>query len=143
MSINESKIVVCPHCKHEQSVQIWQSLNVALAPEAKKALFEGQINLLACGQCGKKTFIPVALLYHDPERHIAVQYYPAAVIRSSDFLKQFKADGTFVASDTTAMEVPNYLRYIHIVFNMDELITYIVFREVLADYHRTGKVELN
>jgi len=143
MSVNESRVAVCPHCQHEQSLQIWQSLNVALDREAKKMLFEGQLNLLVCESCGKKTFLPVPFLYHDPDRQIAVQYYPTGVIRDHNFLSNYKMDGSFVVSDTAGLDVPDYMRHIHIVFNMDELITYIVFREVLNDFHRTGKVELN
>jgi hypothetical protein len=143
MSVNETKTITCPHCQHEQSVQIWQSLNVALDHETKKELFEGRLNLLVCEYCGKKTFIPVPLLYHDPGRQIAAQYYPPGVIRDHKFLGQFRSDGAFVVSDTAGLDVPEYMRHIHIVFNMDELVTYIVFREVLFDYHRTGRVELN
>lgn len=141
MSVNESRIVTCPHCQHEQSVRIWQSLNVSLDKSAKKDLFEGKINLLVCEKCGQKTFIPVPFLYHDPDRQIAVQYYPAGVIRDEQFLSHFKIDGSFADSDNIGFEVPDYMRHIHIVFNMDELITYIVFRETLADFHRIGQRE--
>lgn len=143
MSINESKIIVCPHCQHEQTIQIWQSLNVSLDKDAKKDLFEGKINLMECEKCHQKTLVPVPLLYHDPARKYAVQYYPTAIIRNEQFLSQFKIDGTYAGDQDIQLEAPDYMRRLHIVFNMNELVTYIVFREVLADYHLTGKVMLN
>ena len=143
MSINETKIVICPHCQREQSVKIWQSLNVALDQEVKKELFEGKINLLVCENCQQKTFIPVPFLYIDPERQIAVHYFPTAVIRDQEFLRQFNIDGTYSGGESAGLEVPDYMRHLHIVFNMDELVTFIVFREVLFDFHRTGKVLLD
>jgi len=143
MSVNEIKVVVCPHCQHEQTVKIWQSLNVAFDRTAKKELFEGKINLLVCENCQQKTFIPVPFLYHDPERQMAVQYFPGVVIRDEKFLGQFEIDGTYAGDENAGLEVPDYMHHLHLVFNMDELVTYVIFREVLADYHQTGKVMLN
>jgi len=143
MSVTEEKQVACPQCGQEQSITLWKSLNVAQNPEEKPRLYNGEINLLVCNKCGHKSFVPTPLLYHDLDRRIAVQYFPPAYIRRPEFIQQFNRDGSFAPGDALQVEVPDYLRQLHIVFNMNELVTYVIFRDVLAEYHQTGKVMLN
>jgi len=135
LSISEQRLINCPQCQHPQSVTIWSSINVLLNPEGRNQLFNGEINHFHCAKCGHESLIPLPLLYHDPERQIAAHYFPPRSIEKAEFLNQFDSQGKFRAGDQVDFEVPEYLKDVHVVFNLDELITYIIFRETLLEFH--------
>lgn len=135
MSIHEQRLVTCPQCQHQQSVTVWSSINVMLNPEGRNRLFNGEINRFRCAQCGYESLIPLPLLYHDPGRQIAAHYFPSNSIEKAEFLNQFDIRGKFSAGNQVDFEVPEYLKDVHVVFNLDELITYIIYRETLIEFH--------
>lgn len=116
----------CPDCGNKQETTVWDSVNVKLDPDLKKKLFDAQINVFSCEKCGKKTFINAPLLYHDMTQQFCVQYYPPESLDQREFFRRFKPDGSFA---NTGM--PAYIVRPHIVFRMDEMLRYVIFRDRL------------
>jgi len=134
MSFHEDRTVKCPECGVEQTVRIWNSLNVSLNPHEKNKLYDGEINLFVCESCGHKAYIPVSFLYHDMERKFCVQYFPATSMKKAEFLMLFNADGSMKITENVEFPVPDYMKNVQVVFSMDELIRYVLFREMLIEY---------
>lgn len=134
MSIVKKVAVLCPSCQLENIVSIWESLNVALDPEAKKSLLEGSLNTYQCKACEQKVLVPVPFMYHDMDRQICVQFYPFDALRKPDFFSHFALDGSISKQVSKGLNIPKYMRNRHIVFDMSELVRYILFREQLLIY---------
>ncbi len=139
MTLEQAGTVGCPDCGREQEIQIWRSINVSARPELKTMLFEGKINIFECPSCGSKARIAVPLMYHDMDRQYCVHYVPPEDLDDTT-LGMFEKDGTLRA------DLPEYMRAQHIVFEMSEMIRYVLFRDRLSDYHERearGEVDLD
>lgn len=127
--------VTCPHCGKEQEFEVWQSLNVTLDPDVKARFLRGEINVFACDACGERSLCDGPLLYHDMERKFSAQYIPWEKASDPAFLKGFTSEGTLpVREDDPFAGLPEmqYLHRPHVVFDMSELLRYVVFRDGLA-----------
>jgi RNA polymerase subunit RPABC4/transcription elongation factor Spt4 len=124
----------CPHCGNKQETMVWDSINVSLDPELKTKLYAAEINLFECQKCQKKTFINAPLLYHDMEMQFCVQYYPRKALDDEGFHRQFNADGSIAVTGMPAAfaESGAYITRPHIVFDMNEMIRYVAFRDRVA-----------
>jgi hypothetical protein len=109
-----------------------------LDPDLREKLFNGEINVFVCQECGDKAFINTSLLYHDMERQYCVQYYPVQAIEDAEFLKTFTRDAklNFGQVSEYMARSKGYIKEPHIVFNLDEMIQYIRFRDKLYDLHK-------
>ena len=123
----------CPHCGNEQETRVWDSLNVTLDPELKEKLYRGEVNQFECEKCGQKTFIDAPLLYHDMTQKFCVQYYPPNALKDTDFLKNFNSDGWQKSMLSIPKELCKYLQKPHVVFDMNEMIRYVLFRDLISD----------
>jgi hypothetical protein len=123
----------CTSCSTKRSVDVYDSINVSLDPTLKEKLFKGEINFFQCEKCKEKAFIPVPLLYHDMEKHILVQFYPFDLVEDKTFLEQFSKDGEWSSAMTRILprKLKGFYKGLHIVFDMGELIRYIIFRDKL------------
>jgi len=129
--------VTCPKCQNEQEVQVYNALNVTLNPAEKITLFEGQINIFECDVCGYKALLAVPFLYHDLERAFCVYYFPAEFVEEDEFIRNsITAEGKIRVPQLTGGQFPAYMADAHIVFSMQELLNYVVFRERLIDFYR-------
>lgn len=72
MSQSSTISLSCPKCSHAQEFTTWNSINVALNPEKKGELRNGSLHRLICAQCGDKSEVNYATLYHDPENKFMV-----------------------------------------------------------------------
>ncbi len=140
MTYIKTETVTCPQCNKEQNVIIHSTLNVTLDPGLREDLFNGRINIFECSSCGYHAMIGTPLLYHDMEHNFAIQYYPEESLDEEDFFKQFDHDLT--RNDDMGLpsteKMPRYLLFPHIVFDMQEMMRYIVFRERLLKKDQTG-----
>ena len=134
MSLERTIAVRCPKCQTEDTAQVWESINASLDPEQKSALLEGNLNTFICRSCGTKFLIPVAFMYHDMERHICVQYYPFEALHKAEFFAHFAINGDISKKVSKGLHLPDYMRKRQVVFDMAELVRYIVFRERLFEY---------
>jgi len=125
----------CPKCGERNSVTLYDSINVSEDPNLKEKLFEGEINSFKCEKCQEKVFVQIPLLYHDMDKHFLVQYYPFNAVEDNEFLNQFSKEGEW--SPELINRIPRKLREpykrIHIVFDMGELVRYVIFRDKIAE----------
>jgi hypothetical protein len=149
MSLERSIELTCPECQHQQTAIIWDSLNADVSPEAREELPRGRINVFDCDGCGQKFAIPVPLLYHDMARKFLVQFYPFEAFDDA-FLGRFDDNGRDIRFVDTcgAMNASegdggfSYMKNPHIVFDMGELVRYVLFRERLFD-SRSRRAEID
>lgn len=140
MSSKDKHNVTCPQCGHEQETLVWNSINVTRDPELKQKLFNGELNVFKCNTCKHTGLINAPLLYHDMERKYCVQYYPQESLKEDSFLRQFSQEGkwSYEKIDNLTKMLPKggaYLATPHFVFDMNEMIRYIKFRDRLFDLH--------
>lgn len=123
----------CPKCGVRQTTTVCDNINVSLEPTLKEKLFQGEINHFKCEECKENVFISIPLLYHDMERHILIQFYIFDFLRDKKFLEQFSKDGelSFTITRLYPRKLRKYYKGIHIVFDMGELVRYVIFRECL------------
>lgn len=74
MSLHHEKTVICPKCKHENQLRVWQTLNADLDPDAKQQLLEGTLFRFKCQSCYYECNLNYDVLYHDM-KHQAMVYY--------------------------------------------------------------------
>lgn len=124
----------CPQCGNMQETMVWSSLNITIDPDLKDRLYAGGINVLECEDCGNRARIKVPLLYHDMTKQFCVQLYDIEMLDDYDFLLQFKSDGSIamVGIPEEFAKSGNYLTRPHIVFDMDEMVRYVEFRDRIA-----------
>lgn len=135
MSIKKEHILTCPNCGHEQKIIVWSAANVTLDPAIRTKVFDGEINFFDCEKCEHKSYIELPFLYHDMDRKFAVHYFPKHSIKKVNFLTKFNEKGLLKTDDEELkFQVPDYMKEVHVVFDMNELVTYAVFREMLFDY---------
>jgi len=147
MTKRRRELLKCPDCGRNEEVELFESINVTLHPELKKKLFNCEINVFNCSHCGFRAFVPLSLMYHDMESKICVQYYPEEILETEDIYKFFTEDGKLKLKtenveewkelvDIMEQNMPEYIRALHVVFDMRELVRYVYFRERLAEYYR-------
>ena len=139
MSLESVTDVQCPECGHNQAVTVWRSLNADVTPEAREDLLAGRINVFQCEQCDCQAELKVPLLYHDMHRRFLVQYHPFEALDDPEFFREYDARGERVAAaQMSGMASGGGMEYparVHVVFQMSELVRYVVFRERLYAHH--------
>ena len=123
MSTSETIKVKCPRCGQEHEARVWKTLDVSAEPTIKEALFAWEINVFNCPGCDFRAQLPVSLLYTDPDKMFAVRYYPMDALGDEGFYAGFRHDGEPVEPEPSAIKP-------HVVFDMAEMMRYIVFREI-------------
>ncbi len=76
MSQQKTYNIRCPKCQHDQSVQLYESINVKTHPDLKKLLMANQMNTVTCEQCALTFRVDKPLLYHDPSRRFMIYQIP-------------------------------------------------------------------
>lgn len=141
MSIHGEKEIACPKCGKAQTVTIWESIDAYSDPEARTALFEARINRFDCPACDFDDLVPVPLLYHDWKRQFVVQFFPFGWLDEPEFVSRFTADGRdrqvaeLFERALQAKKLPPGAEPAepHVVFDMPELVRYVLFRERVFD----------
>jgi len=134
MSLERNEWITCPKCNNRQQVTVWESLNVTLNPKLREGLLTGKVNSFQCEACGSAARIESPLLYHDMRRRFCVRFIPFRMIGDTDVLEQFSSDGEPVIDedyDEDEVEFSDYIFRPHLVFDLDELIRYVAFREAV------------
>lgn len=141
MSIKREEEIPCPRCGNVQKLTLWESIDAVPDPAAREALFEAQVNRYDCPQCDFDALVPVSLLYHDRRRQFVAQYHPFGLLDEAAFVGRFTADGRDrkVAEEfdraLAERRIPPGAEPMdpHVVFDMAELVRYILFRERVFD----------
>lgn len=64
--------ITCPRCHKEGEFEYWSSINVDLDPELKERIFNEEIFIWTCPECGAQVFIPFGTLYHDMKNNFMI-----------------------------------------------------------------------
>ena len=145
MSAKREEEIPCPRCGRAQTITLWSSIDADPDPEARAALLEAQVNRFDCTGCDFDSLVPVPLLHHDRRRQFVVQFFPFGWLDEEEFVDRFTADGRdrqvieSFAQAMAAKRLPPGAEPAepHLVFEMTELVRYILFRERVFD-HRAG-----
>lgn len=134
MSIKHTQEITCPECGNLQSSTIWTTVNVTLEPGMREATLHSRLNVFCCDKCEHMASLDVSVLYHDMTRKYAIQYINLSDMKSQDYYKSIRKDGTTVlpslATEMMERAGGDYLVRPHVVFSMNELICYIAFRDL-------------
>lgn len=89
MSAAKTYNIRCPQCGHQQSVELYDSINVAQQPDLKTALFENRLNRVQCESCEASFRVDKPLLYHDSDRNILIHWMPDTAVSREEILDEF------------------------------------------------------
>lgn len=124
----------CPNCNKKYQVALYEVLNIGTHPELHDELFSGKINTTTCPACGEVGFVEEPLTYYDPKLEYCVHFVPAASLEdpSLEAFEQFDENGRV---ELSGKRLPPYVSSNHVVFDINELLTYIYFRRKLAEFY--------
>jgi hypothetical protein len=69
---------LCCSCGYEFKATLWDALNVTENKKLKPQLLNGDINVIKCKKCNKRSYIEKDVLYHDMDKKLWVQMFPQA-----------------------------------------------------------------
>jgi hypothetical protein len=75
MSVTGTISVACPGCGAAHECRLVQSINARTAPDDKKKLLAGELNVLACA-CGRRFQLAATVVFHDPDADVLYQVVP-------------------------------------------------------------------
>jgi hypothetical protein len=78
MVIRGQTTVTCPACSTRTEVELVQSINSDENPRDKERLLAGELNILDCPRCHKRTVLAANMLYRDPGADYYCQVVPEA-----------------------------------------------------------------
>ena len=126
MSEKNSYRITCPRCRHEQTVELYESINVKTDPALRDLLMANQVNVVTCGNCEFGFRVDKTLVYHDPARRVLIYWIPAAEADYEQGEEQFgellRQMNAVLPDDLRAPEV-------HLVFSRTELVERIFLLE--------------
>ena len=130
MTLHRYKEIQCPDCSAKDEVLVWDTINAQVNPEAKAALLNGKTNLFVCPRCRRAFFLDRPLLYHDMQIGYMAWYFPFSLVQSGKILDWIDPVGQ--AKGLERNPECDYAASIHYIFDMDELVRYVVFRDALV-----------
>ncbi len=136
MTLHRYMEIKCPNCSAEDEALVWDTINAQVNPEAKTALLNGKTNLFVCPRCRTASFIDRPLLYHDMQIGYMAWYFPFSLVKSGKILDWIDPGGQIRGIENCPG--CDYAPGTHYVFDMDELVRYIKFRDALAEDMRHG-----
>ena len=126
MSEQSTYIISCPKCQEAQSVDLYDSVNVAKDPELKERLLSNQLNRVTCGPCELDFRVDKNLLYTDPAHRAMVYLMPCTLAELDRAREEFEATtqvvGHILPGDVEAPEL-------HLVIDRTELVEKIFLFE--------------
>lgn len=132
----EQRQVICGTCHVTVSLFAWHVLDVAQYPDLKRQVLADGINAIPCPTCGRTCRCEIPVRYEDRTLGFSVQYIPAANRRDPAFLRLCDGTGALRTTAIGASDALGMNRVPHVVFAMDELIRYVVFRDRISAYAR-------
>lgn len=66
----------CPNCGQPFNAILEQILDVGRDPGARERLLSGRVNVVTCPHCGFQGMVSTPLMYHDPEKQLAIIHVP-------------------------------------------------------------------
>ncbi|MBU0678372.1 MAG: CpXC domain-containing protein [Verrucomicrobia bacterium] len=118
--------IKCPKCGAEQSVELYDAINVAESPLLKDELLSNRINAVVCDECGFDFRVDKSLLYHDPELGVLIYLLPengySEAEGEAEFVRSIEILNSSLPDSVSSPEV-------HLVGRREELIERIFLLE--------------
>ncbi len=70
------KTITCPQCGQPFPAIMEQLLDVGVDPGVKDRLLSGRVNVIACPHCGYQGAVSTPVMYHDPDKQLAIIHVP-------------------------------------------------------------------
>jgi hypothetical protein len=86
--------VRCPVCGTAQDAELVQSINRRDQPAAVQRLLAGELNVLSCIACSRRTPLAATMLFHDPDRDFYCQVVPGDLTKAIAAFRESGAKGT-------------------------------------------------
>ena len=126
MSQQKTYSIRCPKCQHDQTVELYESINVQASPDLKKLLMANQLNAVTCEQCALTFRVDKPLLYHDPKRRFMIYQIPiqgnAVEAGEREFTESLGRLSSVIPKDIQAPDVS-------LVFSRTEMVERIFLRD--------------
>ncbi|MBL0214075.1 MAG: CpXC domain-containing protein [Myxococcales bacterium] len=103
MVIRGTTRVSCPACGEPAEVELVQSINTRTHPTDKLRLLAGELNVLTCDACDKRTQLASDVLFHDPD----ADYYCHVVPGGEAAMRQAEAVFSSIGATGTQRLVPS------------------------------------
>jgi hypothetical protein len=119
--------VTCPSCQNQIQLPVEQVLDVRADPTAKMRLLNGAVNAGVCPHCRAPVGLHLPLLYHDPDKELALVLMPIDAGR--DNLERQAAIGKITRAVMDSLPVEErkgYLLTPQVYMTMDNLIKRIL-----------------
>jgi hypothetical protein len=130
MSQQTAHSIRCPKCGREQTVTLYDAINVKESPELRARLMENTLNTVTCAGCGFGFRIDKNLVYSDPARKLLIFWVPVAerdyARGEEQFVSLLRELSGLLPDDVSAPAV-------HLVFSRVELIERIFLIEAGLD----------
>jgi hypothetical protein len=126
MSQQKEYEIRCPKCAHEQTVQLYESINVQASPELKDRLLHNRLNLVECENCKVSFRVDKPLLYSDPALRLMIYLIPLKGSTVEEGCAQF-AECIKRVNEILPQDIP--VPNIHLVFSQVELVERIFLVE--------------
>lgn len=85
--------VTCPQCSTKTEVELVQSINTSENPADKAKLLAGELNVLVCPRCAKRTQLASNILYRDVDADFYCQVVPGDETAMREAAAGFAAAG--------------------------------------------------
>lgn len=120
----------CPKCGHEQTVTLYDAIDVKAEPALRAQLMENKLNAVVCEACGFGFRVDKNLVYSDPTRKLLLFWVPT----SEDNFAQGEEQFVSMLRDLSGL-LPDDLHApsVHLVFTRVELIERIFLIEAGLD----------
>jgi CpXC protein len=93
MVIRGKTHVTCPECNQVSECELVQTINTRDNPTDKERLLAGELNMLDCPRCSKRTQLAANILFRDPERDYYCQVVPGDDRAMAEAAAAFAAAG--------------------------------------------------
>lgn len=126
MSQKQTYPIHCPECQADFEADLYESLNLADAPELKEELIQNRINQVSCPQCNVEFRIDKRLLYHDPGQRLMIYLFPGEVEEADQVEDEFL---TLVTDLNRSLPPDVGPPQVHLVLSRVELVERIFMAE--------------
>lgn len=130
MSQQNEYPIRCPKCGHQQTVALYDAVNIKTSPELREQLMQKKLNAVTCAACGFNFRIDKNLVYSDPARKLLIFWVPVAesdyARGEEQFIGMLRELAGLLPDDVHAPAV-------HLVFSRIELIERIFLVEAGLD----------
>ncbi|MEO8840360.1 MAG: CpXC domain-containing protein [Kofleriaceae bacterium] len=86
--------VRCPVCGTPQDAELVQSLNRREQPAAVQRLLAGELNVLQCIACSRRTPLAATMVFHDPDHAFYCQVVPGELAKAIAAFRESGATGS-------------------------------------------------